>query len=82
MGGRDGAARGLGRPGVAAAGTRARVWLEVPHAGDRIEPRTAADATVTWLVRDEGAPGAVEAVRGAEVTGSAPYVWLAGRPVR
>ncbi|MCP9945741.1 siderophore-interacting protein [Streptomyces somaliensis] len=60
------------------AGTRARVWLEVPHAGDRIEPRTAADATVTWLVRDEGAPGAVEAVRGAEVTGSAPYVWLAG----
>ncbi|GGQ21463.1 siderophore-interacting protein [Streptomyces roseolilacinus] len=60
------------------AGTRARVWLEVPHAGDRIEPRTAADATVTWLVRDEGAPPAVEAVRAAEVTGSAPYVWLAG----
>ncbi|MFJ8695588.1 siderophore-interacting protein [Streptomyces roseolilacinus] len=60
------------------AGTKARVWLEVPHAGDRIEPRTAADATVTWLVRDEGAPPAVEAVRAAEVTGSAPYVWLAG----
>lgn len=64
------------------AGTRARVWLEVPHAGDRIEPRTAADASVTWLVREEGAPPAVEAVRAAEVTGSAPYVWLAGSPVR
>ncbi|GAA4918787.1 siderophore-interacting protein [Streptomyces coeruleoprunus] len=60
------------------AGTRAQVWLEVPHAGDRLEPRTAADATVTWLVRDEGAPPAVEAVRAAEVTGAAPYVWIAG----
>ncbi|AOT59008.1 siderophore-interacting protein [Streptomyces rubrolavendulae] len=60
------------------AGTRARVWLEVPHAGDRIEPRTAADAAVTWLVRGEGAPPAVEAVRAAELSGSAPYVWLAG----
>ncbi|MFV2117609.1 siderophore-interacting protein [Streptomyces sp. Act-28] len=60
------------------AGTRAQVWLEVPLGGDRIEPRTAADATVTWLVRGEGAPPAVEAVRGAEVTGTAPYVWLAG----
>jgi NADPH-dependent ferric siderophore reductase len=33
------------------AGTRARVWLEVPHAGDVQEPVTAADAEVTWLVR-------------------------------
>ncbi|CAL9421142.1 siderophore-interacting protein [Streptomyces sp. enrichment culture] len=60
------------------AGTRAQVWLEVPHAGDRLEPRTDADATVTWLVRDEGAPPAVEALRAAEVSGAAPYVWLAG----
>ncbi|URN16204.1 MULTISPECIES: siderophore-interacting protein [Streptomyces] len=60
------------------AGTRARVWLEVPRSGDRIEPRTAADASVTWLVREEGAPGAVEAVRAAGATGPAPYVWLAG----
>jgi NADPH-dependent ferric siderophore reductase len=35
------------------AGTKARVWLEVPHAGDRVEPTTAADAEITWLVRDE-----------------------------
>ncbi|MER7833535.1 siderophore-interacting protein [Streptomyces sp. NPDC095602] len=60
------------------AGTRAQVWLEVPHAGDRLELRTDADATVTWLVREEGAPPAVEAVRAAEVSGAAPYVWLAG----
>ncbi|OEJ96168.1 siderophore-interacting protein [Streptomyces thermolilacinus] len=60
------------------AGTRAQVWLEVPRAGDRLELRTAADATVTWLVREEGAPPAVDAVRAAEVSGAAPYVWLAG----
>lgn len=60
------------------AGTKAQVWLEVPHAGDRLELTTAADATVTWLVRDEGAPSAVEAVRAAEVAGAAPYVWIAG----
>lgn len=35
------------------AGTKARVWLEVPHAGDRVEPTTSADAEITWLVRDE-----------------------------
>ncbi|MDI9884613.1 siderophore-interacting protein [Streptomyces sp. HNM0645] len=60
------------------AGIRAQVWIEVPHAGDRIEPETAADATVTWLVRGEGAPPAVEALRAAEFTGSAPYAWIAG----
>ncbi|MEU3303925.1 siderophore-interacting protein [Streptomyces sp. NPDC006678] len=60
------------------AGLRAQVWLEVPHAGDRLEPVTAADATLTWLVRDEGAPSAVEAVRAAEFTGSTPYAWIAG----
>ena len=35
------------------AGTKARVWLEVPHTGDRVEPTTSADAEITWLVRDE-----------------------------
>lgn len=42
------------------AGTKARVWLEVPHTGDRVEPTTSADAEITWLVRDEAhadAPG-------------------------
>ncbi|MCZ7460149.1 siderophore-interacting protein [Streptomyces sp. WMMC940] len=60
------------------AGIRAQVWIEVPHTGDRSEPETAADATVTWLVRDEGAPPAVEALRAAEFAGSAPYAWIAG----
>ncbi|WP_221352702.1 siderophore-interacting protein [Streptomyces beigongshangae] len=62
------------------AGTRARVWLEVPHAGDRTaEPVTAADADITWLVRDEGAPTAVEAIRAARLPeAQAPYAWIAG----
>lgn len=60
------------------AGTRAQVYLEVPFSGDRIELTTQADATVTWLVREEGAPSAVAAVRGAELPGVAPYVWIAG----
>ncbi|GAA2478656.1 siderophore-interacting protein [Streptomyces gobitricini] len=60
------------------AGTRARVWLEVPYAADRLELRTGADVTVTWLVREEGAPAAVDAVRAAELSGTAPYAWIAG----
>ncbi|MFG3494282.1 siderophore-interacting protein [Streptomyces sp. NPDC047928] len=60
------------------AGIRARVWLEVPYADDRLELATAADATVTWLVRDEGAPSPVDAVRAAELSGTAPYAWIAG----
>jgi NADPH-dependent ferric siderophore reductase len=67
------------------AGTRARVWLEVPHAGDVQEPVTAADAEVTWLVREacdrpaDGSPLALEAVREAGLTGARrPYVWIAG----
>ncbi|MGW2559025.1 siderophore-interacting protein [Streptomyces sp. NPDC001514] len=60
------------------AGIRARVWLEVPYADDRLELTTAADATITWLVGEEGAPSAVEAVRAAEFADSAPYVWIAG----
>ncbi|WP_338676920.1 siderophore-interacting protein [Streptomyces sp. SCSIO 30461] len=60
------------------AGVRTQVWIEVPHTGDRAELTTRADATVNWLVRDEGAPAAVDAVRTAEFAGSAPYAWIAG----
>ncbi|MER6097038.1 siderophore-interacting protein [Streptomyces sp. NPDC001728] len=60
------------------ADTRARVFLEVPYSGDRMELSTRADATVTWLVREDGAPTAVDAVRGAELPGEDPYVWIAG----
>ncbi|MFD4032113.1 siderophore-interacting protein [Streptomyces sp. NPDC058637] len=60
------------------AGTRARVWLDVPHTQDRLELRTTADARIDWLVREEGAPSAVEAVRAAELPEGTPYVWIAG----
>ncbi len=36
------------------AGTRARVWVEVPRAEDTRPLPTAADAEVTWLVREDG----------------------------
>ncbi|WP_031510478.1 siderophore-interacting protein [Streptomyces megasporus] len=62
------------------AGTRARVWVEVPRAEDTRPLPTAADAEVTWLVREDGrAHGAVvEAVRAAVLPAGTPYAWLAG----
>ncbi|MFF8829708.1 siderophore-interacting protein [Streptomyces sp. NPDC015131] len=60
------------------AGIRARAWFDVPYAADRLEPVTRADATVTWLVREEGAPAAVDAVRAAGPLGASPYAWIAG----
>ncbi|MFE6521774.1 siderophore-interacting protein [Streptomyces sp. NPDC057794] len=65
------------------AGTRARVWLEVPHAGDIQDLVTEADAEITWLVREregaEGSPMALDALRAARLPAAErPYVWLAG----
>jgi NADPH-dependent ferric siderophore reductase len=60
------------------AGRKAKVWLEVPHAGDRLPLKTDADADITWLVRDEGAPSAVEAVAAAELPEGVGYAWIAG----
>ncbi|MEU2437732.1 siderophore-interacting protein [Streptomyces rubradiris] len=61
------------------AGTRVRAWLEVPHAGDVQDVRTEADAEITWLVRHDGSPMAVDAVRAAALPAAElPYVWLAG----
>ncbi|TDT40870.1 NADPH-dependent ferric siderophore reductase [Streptomyces sp. BK208] len=63
------------------AGTRARVWLEVPHAEDVQDLRTAADAEITWLVRDgaAGPEAALAALRGARLPhAERPYVWIAG----
>ncbi|MDQ1029049.1 NADPH-dependent ferric siderophore reductase [Streptomyces umbrinus] len=57
------------------AGTKARVWLEVPHTGDRVEPTTSADAEITWLVRDEVHADAPNDLRGAapkDIHGDAP----------
>jgi NADPH-dependent ferric siderophore reductase len=61
------------------AGTRVRAWLEVPHAGDIQDVRTEADAEITWLVRHDGSPMAVDAVRAARLAlTERPYVWIAG----
>lgn len=65
------------------AGTRARVWLEVQHAGDIQDLATDADAEVTWLVREnqgvEGSPMALGALRDAQLpSAERPYVWIAG----
>ncbi|MFF9491666.1 siderophore-interacting protein [Streptomyces flaveolus] len=68
------------------AGTRARVWLEVPHAADVQELTTAADAEITWLVRDEAenpADLALTALRAAPLPSARhPYVWTAGESGR
>ncbi|WP_406459605.1 siderophore-interacting protein [Streptomyces sp. NBC_01622] len=65
------------------AGMPARVWLEVQHAGDVQDLVTAADAEVTWLVREnqgaEGSPMALGALRAAQLpSAERPYVWIAG----
>lgn len=59
-------------------GMPVRVWIDVPRSADRMELETAADAHVTWLVREEGAPSAVDAVRAADLPAGAPYAWIAG----
>ncbi|MEU6280077.1 siderophore-interacting protein [Streptomyces sp. NPDC047028] len=65
------------------AGTRVRAWLEVPHAGDIQDVVTRADAEITWLVRHDGAPMAVDAVRAARLPhAERPYVWIAGESGR
>ncbi|WAZ21938.1 siderophore-interacting protein [Streptomyces cinnabarinus] len=65
------------------AGTRARVWLEVHHAGDIQDLSTGADAEINWLVQEgqgaEGSPMALDALREARLPAAqAPYVWIAG----
>ncbi|WP_406377976.1 siderophore-interacting protein [Streptomyces sp. NBC_00197] len=69
------------------AGLRVRAWLEVQHTEDIQEPVTAADAEITWLVRD-GHVGAeasmgLDAVRAARLPAAgAPYAWIAGESGR
>ncbi|CAL9442772.1 Vibriobactin utilization protein ViuB [Streptomyces sp. enrichment culture] len=65
-----------------APGMRVRAFFEVPHADDRLDLKTAADAEITWIVRGTG-PGraerVVEAVRAAGLPqAQRPYGWLAG----
>ncbi|MEV1020653.1 siderophore-interacting protein [Streptomyces sp. NPDC050264] len=57
----------------------AHVWLEVPHRDDIQPIVTLADVTVTWLVRDEDGPSALEALRDTPLPDAVrPYAWLAG----
>lgn len=64
-------------------GTRAHVWLEVPHAEDKTPLATRAEVTITWLSRDQ-APGPrrtdllVDAIRNADLPDGTPYAWIAG----
>ncbi|MET9297643.1 siderophore-interacting protein [Streptomyces sp. NPDC003077] len=64
------------------AGTPVKAWIEVPHADDRQDLPTAANADITWLVRDGHTPTDAEplldAVRAADLPGSTPYAWIAG----
>lgn len=65
------------------AGARARVWLEVHDTGNIQDLVTAADAEITWLVRDagvvEGSPMALDALRTAQFPpAERPYAWIAG----
>lgn len=72
------------------AGLPARVWLEVPDAGDRAADLAALpDVEVTWFVRgdaetgDASAPLALDALRRAALPEARrPYVWLAGESGR
>jgi NADPH-dependent ferric siderophore reductase len=63
------------------AGTRARVWIEVPHPEDLRQLPTEADAEITWLVRGDTPQGSdlvLDAVRAADLPGGTPYAWVAG----
>jgi NADPH-dependent ferric siderophore reductase len=61
------------------ADARVRAWLEVHHAGDIQDLVTEADAEITWLVRDEGSPMALDAIRAAQLPpAERPYAWIAG----
>lgn len=64
------------------AGTRARVWLEVPHAGDIQDLATEADAEITWLVQGAGGSGPAAVAAARLPAAERPYVWLAGESGR
>jgi NADPH-dependent ferric siderophore reductase len=64
------------------AGTRARVWIEVPDAADMRHLPTEATAEITWLVRGNAPHGptglVLDALRRAELPVGDPYAWIAG----
>ncbi|MGW7414612.1 siderophore-interacting protein [Streptomyces sp. NPDC054863] len=61
------------------AGMPVKAWITVQHRDDAVRLKTAADAEITYLVRDDHAPAPVEALAAAELPdGGVPYVWIAG----
>ncbi|RKN43712.1 siderophore-interacting protein [Streptomyces hoynatensis] len=64
------------------AGLPVRVFLDVPHAADRRELPTRADAEIIWLCGDRPGPRPADplthAVRHAAWPKGRPYAWLAG----
>ncbi|GAA1413988.1 siderophore-interacting protein [Streptomyces thermospinosisporus] len=66
------------------SGTPVRAWLEVPHTGDVHDLTTAAEAEITWFVRDglgaaPDVPMALDSIRQEQLPPAArPYVWIAG----
>lgn len=61
------------------ADTRVRAWLEVERREDVQDLSVAADAEITWLVRDSGSPMAADAVRASRLpSAERPYAWIAG----
>ncbi|WP_171171616.1 siderophore-interacting protein [Streptomyces sp. I05A-00742] len=59
------------------AGMPAKVWIEVPHPDDIRPLPTAADAHITWLVRDTDTP-VLDTLRTADLPPGTPYAWIAG----
>ncbi|WP_255949722.1 siderophore-interacting protein [Streptomyces odontomachi] len=60
-------------------GLRVRAWCEVPCDADRQDLSTRADAHITWLVRETGAPRLDTTLRDAQLPATAaPYAWVAG----
>jgi len=64
------------------AGTRVKALVEVAHPDDRRPLPTAAEADISWLVRDPAAPdrtaGLLTALAGTAFPAGTPYAWLAG----
>ena len=67
-----------------APGSRAKVWIEVPHADDIQQLPTLAEADITWLVRENLPSGKhrtdamLESIRTTQLPSGAPYAWIAG----
>ncbi|GAA2228711.1 MULTISPECIES: siderophore-interacting protein [Kitasatospora] len=59
------------------AGTRARVWIEVPSPEDIQDLPSSGEVEITWLIRN-GRSTLPDAIRAAELPDGSPYAWIAG----